>query len=94
MATETTRIHERIDSVDARLSRIEAAVTTVAATCAICKPIVIGNGKDSIDTRVKALEVVSGLRSKGFWAVLAGVVACVSALTSTAVVAAVRMMSM
>ncbi len=82
------RIHDRIDAVDQKLGHIEVAVTKIATTCNVCRPMVLGNGGKSIDKRVTILETVSGLRSKGFWAL----VALVSTLCGVAVTLAARAM--
>ncbi len=46
---DTTRIHERLDE-------LFEMVTKMSATCEICGPIMFGNGRPSIGTRVDRLE--------------------------------------
>jgi len=92
MSVEIERLHERIDAIDAKLGQIVVSVTTMATTCAICKPIVIGNGKDGVieqfgevGSRLNALEQMSGLRSKGFWVALGVAGSLAVTLVGTAV---------
>ena len=71
MSADTDRIHDRIDAVDSKLGKIEVAVTKIAATCDICRPMVLGNGGQSISERVRVLETTSGWRTTWFWAKIA-----------------------
>ena len=68
MTADNDRIHQRIDdlSLDVRdslkdvssgLSTLTSEVREVNALCGVCRPIVFGNGKESIDSRVTTLEV-------------------------------------
>lgn len=90
---EANAINNRLDGVDRKLDRL---LESVAAQVAVCKPsrerldivcgTVYGNGHKGLVSRVVRLETVGGLRSKGFWAL----VALVSAVASGAIVAAVK----
>ena len=81
------RIHDRLDDiakgmlkVSGVVSKVSESVSVVAAKCEDCRKIVMGtNGRKSIDTRVVALETIRGIKSKGFWAVVAFAAAVISA---------------
>jgi len=92
------RLHERIDALNDKvdgmrdsMSGINLAMTKIAATCDVCRPIVLGNGHKPIDQRVTILESLSVVRSKGFWVIAAGIVSVVSALSGAAASAVVRL---
>lgn len=95
---DVCRIHKRIDSLDVeqerrhgelaeRLLEIQTMVTEVATGCKICRPIVLGNGGDSIDRRVARLETATSLSGKWLWLVAgaaATIVASIVAAVTTA----------
>ena len=97
MAAETDRIHLRIDEIFVKLAKMETSTATMAATCAICKPIVVGNGKDGVTeqfgevgSRLNALEQMSGLRSKGFWLAVGALCSVCVAVTGAAFAAGIH----
>jgi len=98
---EILRLHERIDTLDdvmsarheevaAQLSEIHTTLTTVATACTICRRMVLGNGRDSIDRRVTRLETVGAIGGKGFWLVVGVGASLLSAAVAAVVAAAMR----
>ena len=60
---DIVRIHQRIDAVgvkqdatNAALSELTAAVRENLALCTLCRPKVMGNGHDPMDTRLARVE--------------------------------------
>ena len=50
------RIHERIDETNTWLSRISTAIDTNVELCRQCRPKVMGNGKEGLDSRLVRIE--------------------------------------
>lgn len=80
-------IHQRLDILAERLSEIHAAVTAQQAVCQGARAkierheqLLLGNGREGIQTRLERLETVSALRGRGFWAAVAFLSALVSGL--------------
>ena len=84
VADEIRRVHGRIDKLDAtmgdRHKQLLVAVTEIVATCKICRPIVLGDGKDAMDIRVDRLEMAAGRRRSWFWFLVGAVVSLGSAV--------------
>jgi len=81
MASDESAIHDRLDrqgdkldKQDEKLDRIVEAVTRQVAICEpsrdrlekVCR-VVYGNNGDGLKGKVKGLETVRKIRSKGFW---------------------------
>ena len=84
VADDIRSLHERINALDKTMGeRHEQLVTSLAgigATCEICRPIVLGNGGDSIDVRVDRLETAAGSRRTWFWFLAAAVISLLAAM--------------
>jgi len=96
---DITRLHQRINALDEEMERrheevagklgdISTTLASVATSCGICRPIVMGNGGESIDRRVTRLETARAIGGKGFW-LIAGAVATLISGVVAAVVATV-----
>lgn len=90
VADDIRRVHQRIDALDKIMGkRHEQVVTSLAeigATCEICRPIVFGNGGDSVDKRLDRLEVAAGSRRSWFWFLAAAVISLLSAMVGGGIV--------
>jgi hypothetical protein len=51
-----TPIHERLDELVAAVGEIKTDLAVAITACQDCRPIVMGNGGDSIDKRVDRME--------------------------------------
>lgn len=84
VADDIRRVHERIDALDKTMGeRHEQLVTSLAgisATCEICRPVVLGNGKDSADVRLDRLEIAEGSRRSWFWFLAAALISLLAAM--------------
>jgi hypothetical protein len=71
MATsELTRIHKRIDTLGQKIDNLHADLKAEMARCSLCRPIVLGNGREAIDARITALETVRGIGARALWAAI------------------------
>ncbi len=50
------RVHQRLDEICMCLSRMQAALDVNIALCKDCRPKVMGNGRQSLDSRLARLE--------------------------------------
>jgi hypothetical protein len=55
-AAEERRLASRVDEMVMSVNQLETTVKAHLAKCEVCHPIVFGNGRPSVDTRVTALE--------------------------------------
>jgi hypothetical protein len=55
------RIHERIDALIGGVNELKVTVERNIAHCDPCRKVVMGNGKESISERIKALETTRGV---------------------------------
>ena len=71
---EANRIHERLNELFALGQKTAVDVATLTATCAVCRPVVLGgNGRNGIDSRTKANEMELAARRR-FSGWVAGIV--------------------
>ena len=79
---EAQTIHDRLDRQDEKLNeKLDQIIQAVTRQVAVCEPTrtrvaavcdtVYGNGQDGLKGRVKTLETVREIGSKGFWALVA-----------------------
>ena len=88
-AADVRRLHERIDTLaedqGQKLAAIDRKLSGIVAVCTICRGVVLGNGRDSIDRRVTRLEMAGRFVSKWAW----GTVAMISSVIGGVMVAGI-----
>ncbi|KKN88376.1 hypothetical protein LCGC14_0249390 [marine sediment metagenome] len=77
---DVERIHTRLDEIVSDLSEAKTDLRVVVEKLETHDRIIMGNGKDSVDSRLTKLETVSGGRSKGSWIILAAIIGTVFSL--------------
>ena len=61
------KIYERLNLMARDIGTIKTKIAVVASACEDCRPQVMGNGNDSMATRLDRLEQVRTGRSTAFW---------------------------
>ena len=82
---DVRRLYERIDTLaddqGQKLAAIDTKLSGIVAVCTICRGVVLGNGRDSIDRRVTRLEMASRFMSKWAWGAVAMVSSVIGGVT-------------
>lgn len=96
---EAQAIHARLEKIEVKLEKVVQAIAVYASQREACmelqaslKRAVWGNGRDSLDTRITKLEILSGLRGKSFWAMVAFISAAIAGLVGVAASALIRLL--